>query len=122
MNAWNYPETPVYYEAFYAAHPRYRKANSALIAHAGIRPGQRILDLGAGTGRTAEAALERIGADGQVVCVEPSDAMRNAGKRRLDDPRLEWRAALPGRPSNFTESFAEPRSGRCARVRLCLAG
>jgi SAM-dependent methyltransferase len=55
----------------------------------------RVLDFGAGTGRTASAALRRLGQGGTVVCVEPAAAMRASGRRRLRDPRVTWRADLP---------------------------
>ena len=57
MSGWDEPETPAYYEAFCRSHSRYTRANAELISHARIAPGLRVLDLGAGTGRTAEAAL-----------------------------------------------------------------
>jgi SAM-dependent methyltransferase len=76
-------------------HSRYARANAALIAQAQIEPGLRVLDLAAGTGRTAEAALRRLGADGRIVCVEPSAPMRAEGVRRVRDTRVEWRATLP---------------------------
>jgi SAM-dependent methyltransferase len=95
MSGWEDPETAYYYEAFCATRSRYAQANAALIAHAHIEPGMRLLDLGAGTGRTTEEALPYLGVGGTVLCVEPSAAMRTAGIRRLGDPRVAWRPALP---------------------------
>jgi cyclopropane fatty-acyl-phospholipid synthase-like methyltransferase len=94
MSGWDDPQAPVYYEAFCQAHSRYARANAALVAHAHIAPGMRLLDVGAGTGRTAAAALRRLGDDGRIVCVEPSASMRAAGIRRVEDARVAWRAAL----------------------------
>src|SRR5688572_10330464 len=94
MSGWDDPETPAYYEAFCRGHSRYRRANAALISHARIQSPMRVLDLAAGTGRTAEAALERLGEDGRVICVEPSVAMRAEGMRRVTDRRVHWRASL----------------------------
>jgi len=98
---WEHPDAPVYYERFNRRHARYRAANRALVRHAALAPGMRVLDFGAGTGRTAEAALPWIGAEGRVVCVEPSPGMRAAGERRLADPRLKWVAHLPLRAARF---------------------
>ena len=95
MSAWDDPQTAAYYEAFCRTHSRYSRANAALIAHARIEPGQRVLDLAAGTGRTAEAVLERVGERGRIIAVEPSDAMRAEGIRRVANPRVEWRDSLP---------------------------
>jgi SAM-dependent methyltransferase len=94
MSGWDDPQTPVYYEAFCRSHSRYARANAALVAHARIEPGLRVLDVGAGTGRTAEAVLERLGEEGRVVCVEPAAAMRAEGMRRVRDARVRWHASL----------------------------
>lgn len=94
MNGWDHPETPTYYEAFCRTHDRYARANAALIAQAHIAPGMRVLDLAAGTGRTAEAALRQLGEDGRIVCVEPSAPMRAEGVARTRDTRVEWCASL----------------------------
>jgi ubiquinone/menaquinone biosynthesis C-methylase UbiE len=64
-------------------------------------PVQRVLDVGAGTGRTAEAALGVLGPGTRVICVEPSPAMRRAGKARLKDSRVRWQPALPARRGSF---------------------
>jgi SAM-dependent methyltransferase len=94
MSGWDDPETPLYYESFCRHHSRYTQANAALIAHAHIAPGMRMLDLAAGTGRTAEAALGLLGDHGRIVCVEPSAPMRTEGARRISDARVAWRATL----------------------------
>jgi SAM-dependent methyltransferase len=95
MSGWDDPRTPAYYEAFCRNHSRYTRANAALISHSRIEPGLRILDLAAGTGRTAEAALRWLGDQGRVVSVEPSAPMRSEGMRRVRDPRVTWYAAVP---------------------------
>src|SRR5687767_15925894 len=88
---WDHPETVRYYEAFCERHNRYRDANAVLIAAALLRASHRILDLGAGTGRTAEAALAQTH---DITCVEPALAMRDAGRARL--PQVRWLADWPG--------------------------
>jgi SAM-dependent methyltransferase len=94
MSHWDDPQTAAYYEAFCQRYSRYRRANRELIAHARIEPGLRLLDLAAGTGRTAEVALKRLSRNSQVLCVEPSAAMRAAGMRRLTDTRVQWSTTL----------------------------
>jgi SAM-dependent methyltransferase len=94
MTGWDDPETAACYESFCRAHPRYTRANEELIARAAIEPWMRVLDVGAGTGRTAEAALARLGGDGRVVCVEPSAAMRAEAARRIADRRVAWLTEL----------------------------
>lgn len=93
---WDHPDTVRYYEAFCEAHTRYRDANQALIAAASIERRQRVLDLAAGTGRTAQAALDL---ECDLTCMEPASAMRDAGRRRL--PQAKWLAQWPERGERF---------------------
>jgi ubiquinone/menaquinone biosynthesis C-methylase UbiE len=95
MIGWDHPATAERYERFCRSHTRYQHANDVLVREAAIMPGQRVLDFGAGSGRTASAVLPGLGRDGAVVCVEPAAAMRSSGRRRLRDPRVAWRADLP---------------------------
>jgi SAM-dependent methyltransferase len=99
MSGWDDPAVAEYYEAFCRRHSRYIEANAALVARAAIGPGMRVLDLGAGTGRTADAILPLLGAAGQIVCVEPAAAMLSRGERRVADRRVTWRCDLPNLPN-----------------------
>jgi SAM-dependent methyltransferase len=92
---WDDVQTARVYERFCRRHRRYRVANDALIAYAALVPGLRVLDVAAGTGRTAEAVLPHIGDRGTVLCVEPARAMRDVGARRLTDQRVAWTSQLP---------------------------
>jgi SAM-dependent methyltransferase len=92
---WNDPRTARAYERFCNRHRRYDDANAALVAHADLRPGLRVLDLAAGTGRTAEATLPHLGDDGRVWCVETAAAMRTLGAKRVSDARVIWLDELP---------------------------
>ncbi len=87
--------TAHYYDEFTRLHRRYQHANAALVAHASLFEGARVLDLAAGSGLTAEAALPIIGRGGSIVCVEPSRAMRELGRRRVTDSRVRWEAGRP---------------------------
>ena len=87
---WDHPDTARCYEAFCRRHARYTDANRSLIAAAELRPGLRVLDLGAGTGGTAAAALEH---GLEVTCVEPAHAMRRVGERLILQAR--WLASWP---------------------------
>jgi SAM-dependent methyltransferase len=92
---WDDAQTARVYERFCRRHRRYRIVNDALVAHASLRPGQRVLDVAAGTGRTAESVLAHIGDGGTVLCVEPARAMRDAGMRRMRDARVAWTDGIP---------------------------
>jgi SAM-dependent methyltransferase len=101
MSGWEQPAAAEYYEAFCRRHSRYIEANAALVARAAIAPGMRVLDLGAGTGRTADAVVPLLGPAGRLVCVEPAGAMRSVGERRVADPRVQWRCDLPAISARF---------------------
>ena len=106
MIGWDHPATAERYERFCRRHARYRRANDVLVREAALAPGLRVLDFGAGSGRTASAALRRLGRDDAVVCVEPAAAMREAGRRRLRDVRVTWRADLPDESEAFDRVLA----------------
>jgi ubiquinone/menaquinone biosynthesis C-methylase UbiE len=93
--SWNDAETAAAYERFCERHSRYRRANAALVRHAKISPADSVLDVAAGTGRTASAALPVLDDRGRILCVEPSDAMREKGRARIADERVAWTAFLP---------------------------
>jgi SAM-dependent methyltransferase len=100
-SGWDDAGTAAMYERFCRRHRRYRIANDALAAHASLAAGLRVLDVAAGTGRTTEAMLPRLGDDGRVLCVEAAKAMRDVGARRLRDPRVTWMGTLPDHSASF---------------------
>ena len=55
----------------------------AVIARAGLNPGEKVLDLGMGTGAITERASEAVGPDGRVVGVDISPEMIAAARKRL---------------------------------------
>jgi SAM-dependent methyltransferase len=68
-------------EAYAKYRPGYPKeAVDYLYDEAGIRPGSRIADVGAGTGIFSRLLLER---GSRVIAVEPNDAMRSAAEQAL---------------------------------------
>jgi SAM-dependent methyltransferase len=120
MSGWDHPAAAEYYEAFCRRHSRYIDANAALVARAAIAPGMRVLDLGAGTGRTADAVLPLLGAGGQVICVEPAAAMRSRGERRVVDPRVEWRCDLPNKGAPFDRILSGAAIWQLAPLEECI--
>jgi len=50
----------------------------------------RILDVGAGTGRSARSFLPWSGFDGLFVNLEPSKQMLELGRRKTKDTKVEW--------------------------------
>lgn len=53
-----------------------------------------ILDVGAGTGRTARALARGLGFSGQMICLEPSRRMLALGQRSAPYPWTSWLRGL----------------------------
>ena len=56
--------------------------NYRLVGEAHVRPGQRILDLGSGTGYPALLAAQAVGPRGNVVGLDLADAMLDVARRK----------------------------------------
>jgi ubiquinone/menaquinone biosynthesis C-methylase UbiE len=71
---------------------------ASLVADAaGIRTGNKVLDVGCGTGVLAREALGRVGQEGHVVGLDLNEGMLSVAART--EPKIEWRqgdaASLP---------------------------
>src|SRR3990172_5733358 len=73
----------------FAQNSFYQEVNRRLVALAGLRPGQRVADLGAGTGAVPRLLVERVasGPDAEVIAVEPSESALEAARRNLENSR-----------------------------------
>ena len=91
---WDCSDVAYWYDAFNRRHSRYRNASRTLVAHAELPADATVLDFGAGTGLTTEAALSRLGPAGRIVSLEPAAAMRSLGEGTLDDARVRWVSTL----------------------------
>jgi protein-L-isoaspartate O-methyltransferase len=70
-------------------------ATRTILTAADIRPGMRVLDLGAGTGDMAFAVADLVGSSGEVIGIERSpEACAKAGQRGRDWRRDAARPAL----------------------------
>lgn len=75
----------------------------------GVRPGDRVLDVGCGTGVVARDLVELVGERGKVVGVDPSERLIEVAVRRMEEEglreRIEFRctdgAALPFPDGSF---------------------
>ena len=54
-----------------------------LIRHAGIRPGQKVLDAGAGTGAVTFAAAQCVGPTGRVIAIDTAEQMLDRAQDRI---------------------------------------
>jgi ubiquinone/menaquinone biosynthesis C-methylase UbiE len=64
-----------------------------LLDHAMVRPGERVVDVGCGTGAVAHQAAPRVGREGAVVAVDINPAMLAVGRSlpAPDGAVIEWR-------------------------------
>ncbi|HXE30681.1 MAG TPA: methyltransferase domain-containing protein [Terriglobales bacterium] len=72
---------------------------------AGIEPGDRILDLGCGSGWAARLLAARVGPRGLVVGVDVSDAMIRQAQEHPDAPRNVRYVAAPAERIPWTNDF-----------------
>lgn len=56
----------------------------------GVCPGERILDVGTGTGRLSEIIIELVGSTGLVVAEDFALAMLEEGKKHIHQKNLFW--------------------------------
>lgn len=80
-----------------------------LIACARLQPGQRVLDVGCGTGIVARTAAEIVGPGGHVIGVDLNPAMLQVARQA--HPELEWREgdaeALPFQADSFDATLCQ---------------
>lgn len=65
----------------------------ALVDTAGVRPGQRVLDVACGTGTATRALAARVGAGGHVVGLDFSPSMLATARAATTDDNITWREA-----------------------------
>lgn len=69
---------------------RRRSAFRRLIAAAGVQPGQRVLDVGCGTGYFAGLLASAVGPSGMVIGIDPSRAMIDHARKRRGGPNCQF--------------------------------
>jgi demethylmenaquinone methyltransferase/2-methoxy-6-polyprenyl-1,4-benzoquinol methylase len=74
---------------FFGTGGQYRRA--ALRQH-GLRPGQRLLDVGCGTGLVAVEAARILGGAENITCLDPSVGMLSVAKSKLNARFVQGRA------------------------------
>lgn len=74
-----------------------------VLDHGGVEEGDRVLDVGCGTGVLASDARRRVGPDGQVVGLDPNPGMLGVARRL--DPAVEWHEGAAERIPFPDDSF-----------------
>ncbi|MBB4284616.1 methyltransferase domain-containing protein [Roseospira goensis] len=98
-----------------------------LVDRLGVRPGDRVLELSAGTGRDSERLLRRLGAHGHLWLLDLSpDMLRHAADRLRDAPVpvdlcVGNAAALPFADDAFDALFCFTGVGHFPDLRRALA-
>jgi SAM-dependent methyltransferase len=64
--------------------------SDALFDRAALQPGERVLDVGVGTGPTTAQAWEAVRPDGLVTGIDILPAMIDAARERVTAPEIEW--------------------------------
>ncbi len=77
------------YDALSGERPVYRAGRLAGISQLRLRPGDRVLDVGCGTGLDLPLLLRAVGPTGRVVGVDASEAMLSRARARTR--RAGWR-------------------------------
>ena len=64
--------------------------SDALFERASLRPGERVLDVGVGSGPTTGQAWEAVRPDGSVTGIDIAAPMITAARQRIRAPEIEW--------------------------------
>ena len=89
----------------FAQNPFYQEVNRRLVQLAGLRPGARVVDLGAGTGAVTRMLVEQVAspdAASEVIAVEPSESALEVARRNVEN--------LGGAVVRFVQGGAEKLS------------
>ena len=87
----------------FAQHPFYQEVNRRLVALTGLHKGQRVVDLGAGTGAVTQLLLNAVACpEAEVIAVEPSPTAIDVARRNLEN--------LSGAVVRFVQGGAEKLS------------
>ncbi|MBF8260899.1 MAG: methyltransferase protein [candidate division NC10 bacterium] len=89
--------------------PGWAELRQTWLDYSGVRPGDRVLDVGCGTGVVTRDLAQRVGHQGQVVGIDPSTRLIQEALRRMEEKgvkgRIEFRcadvAALPFPDGSF---------------------
>ncbi|SHF64318.1 class I SAM-dependent methyltransferase [Streptoalloteichus hindustanus] len=87
---WDEDTTAEAYAAFTRDFPMYGATSRDLARRADLAGSRLVIDLCGGAGATAEAILDLVPSQAQVISLDNAAAMQRVGIRMLTDPRLTW--------------------------------
>jgi len=87
---WDEDTTAEAYAAFTRDFPMYGRTSRDLAHRAGLAGSSLVVDLCGGAGATAEAILDLVPMQAEVISVDNAAAMQRVGRRTLPDSRLTW--------------------------------
>lgn len=85
-----------------------RLLSPQMLELADVQPGEKVLDVGCGTGALTQVLIDRVGA-GNVTGIDPSEAFVGAFRERFPDVRIEHGSAesLPFPDDRFDAAIAQ---------------
>src|SRR5262249_31654455 len=93
----------------FAQHPFYQEVNRRLVTLTGLRAGQHVVDLRAGTGAgTTLLAGEVKNGSAEVIAIEPSETAIEAAKRNLANIREGLVRFIQGSAEKLTQLVRGP--------------
>jgi SAM-dependent methyltransferase len=96
------------YDAFFVP-ALFGQFTGPVLRQAGVETGERVLDVGCGTGIVARAARQRVGATGQVAGVDPNEGMLAVARR--SPAAIDWRRgtaeSLPFEDGEFDRTISQ---------------
>lgn len=93
----------------FAQHPFYLEVNRRLVALTQLAKGQRVVDLGAGTGAVTRLIAQAVANDGaEVIAVEPSESAIVVAQRNLEEFRGAVVRFIQGGAEMLTQLVKKP--------------
>src|SRR5919205_3515206 len=96
--------------------PRYAPIADALVAAAGLRPGEHVLELGAGTGLVSSRAAAAIAPDGGLVVTDLSAPMLEVARESVDGPAVTFALVDYGAPLPLLDPKIDDTSAHTVTV------
>jgi SAM-dependent methyltransferase len=93
------------YDRFVRERRIYDRLNRELVRLADLASSRRILDLGCGTGATAEACLREMAPHAELVGVDASREMVGVARANVLDPRARFEVAAAAEVDRLSETF-----------------